>query len=101
MATLELYRKRTNATFRVSSGLWSSLSTQPLARKRFDCLKALAERAKLAPDGFLATQVLRHVRNAVFVGWRRPAYRLTMAWSLNVGEHNAVFEAVTQPACAG
>jgi len=39
--------------------------------------------------------------DAVPVGWRRSTHCAAVAWSLRHGIHDAIFEAVTQPACAG
>ena len=50
-----------------------------------DCLKAVAERAKLDERQFLASQVPCDVCDAVSLGRRRSANRSAVAWSLRHG----------------
>ena len=51
------------------------------------------------PRQLLASQVPCNVRDAVSLGRCRSPYGSAMAWSLRHGIDDAIFEAVTQPAC--
>src|SRR5271169_280925 len=53
------------------------------------------------PGWLLATQVPRHVRYAVPVGWRRSPLGSGVARPQRYGKHHAVLETIAQPADAG
>jgi integrase len=65
-----------------------------------DCLKNVAERAKLEEDTSGFTSSVQRLRT-VSLGRCRSPHGSAVAWSLGYGIDHAVFEAVTQPARAG
>ena len=87
----------------VSQGLQSGvLYCRMPAEARFSRLpESCSGTCDARPGWLLASQVPRHVRYAVPVGWGRPSHRSAVAWSFRHGINNAILETIAEPADEG